>query len=248
MLVNSSTNALPAKYRLGLAISLALFLHTLLLSGIPTPLDQQAETHRESVRFELISPGSRETSATLAEKLNQQSSQIPTFDAPSLTEESRPAPEFSTTRQLQAPTPTKVTTDSPPRSESAKASTGASVGEKVKQVYDAKDMSIARITRSPAELDPYAVRLALHLAAQIEKLRVPAMGSLTETVAMEVELQLLGNGALTRARVLKSTGIENLDEAAYRAALAASPYPQPPEAAATGNRFEVELLFTPKRL
>jgi protein TonB len=65
---------------------------------------------------------------------------------------------------------------------------------------------------------------------------------------MEVELQLLGNGALTRARVLTSTGIERIDEAAYRAALAASPYPQPPNGGASRNRFEVELLFTPKRL
>jgi len=74
------------------------------------------------------------------------------------------------------------------------------------------------------------------------------MRSLTDTVAMEVELQLLGNGALTRARVLKSTGIKPIDEAAYRAALAASPYPQPPKDSGSANRFEVELLFTPKRL
>jgi protein TonB len=65
---------------------------------------------------------------------------------------------------------------------------------------------------------------------------------------MDVELQLLGNGALTRARILNSTGIEGIDAAAYRAALAASPYPEPPEDGREGNRFEVELVFTPKRL
>lgn len=92
------------------------------------------------------------------------------------------------------------------------------------------------------------VKLALHLARELEKLRVPAMTALTQTVAMEVELQLLGNGALTRARVLKSTGIRTIDEAAYRAALAASPYPKPPKNGENRNRFEVELLFAPKRL
>ncbi|WP_240339420.1 energy transducer TonB [Marinobacter sp. BW6] len=110
------------------------------------------------------------------------------------------------------------------------------------------EQSITRITESPAELDPYVVKLATHLAHQLEELKVPAMRDLTETVAMEVELQLLGNGALTRARVLKSTGIRRIDEAAYRAALAASPYPQPPKDGGSPNRFEVELLFTPKRL
>ena len=92
------------------------------------------------------------------------------------------------------------------------------------------------------------VKLAIHLARELEKLRVPALRDLTETVAMEVELQLLANGALTRAKVLSSTGIRTIDEAGYRAALAASPYPQPPKDGENRNRFEVELLFTPKRL
>ena len=56
------------------------------------------------------------------------------------------------------------------------------------------------------------------------------------------------NGTLTRARVTKSTGIKRIDEAAYRAALAASPYPEPPPNNESQDRFEVELVFSPKRL
>ncbi|MBW0148853.1 energy transducer TonB [Marinobacter sp. CAU 1620] len=62
-----------------------------------------------------------------------------------------------------------------------------------------------------------------------------------------MELELLKSGALTSARILKSTGFKRLDDAVYRAALAASPYPEPPSAKAGGNRFEVELIFAPKR-
>ena len=74
---------------------------------------------------------------------------------------------------------------------------------------------------------------------------MPAIAQLSERVAMEIELQLLNNGALTRARVLKSTGLTRIDDAAYRASLAASPYPEPP--AGGQNRFEIELVFSPNR-
>lgn len=110
------------------------------------------------------------------------------------------------------------------------------------------EQSITRVTNSPVERDPYLVALATHLARQLEQARVPAVRKLSRTVSMNVELHLLGNGALTRAKILNSTGIEGIDEAAYRAALAASPYPRPPEGEDNLNRFEVELVFTPKRL
>ncbi|GGC81237.1 hypothetical protein GCM10011362_32290 [Marinobacter halophilus] len=62
---------------------------------------------------------------------------------------------------------------------------------------------------------------------------------------MELELRILANGALTRARVVKSTGLPGIDDAAYRAALTASPYPRP--VGENTDRFEVKLVFTPKR-
>ena len=246
----SSPNALPAAYRLGLALSLALLLHTLLLSGIPSPKEEPTVTHRESVRFELVAPGTLRTVADPSADLS------PRRDAPRVTPfeidppepEPLSKPEVVTSREPQTPAPTKATNTSVPRSEAAQSSASSAAGEEPEQLPEKTEESITRVTESPGELDPYVVKLAVHLAHQLEELRVPAMRSLTDTVAMEVELQLLGNGALTRARVLKSTGIKPIDEAAYRAALAASPYPQPPKDSGSANRFEVELLFTPKRL
>lgn len=53
---------------------------------------------------------------------------------------------------------------------------------------------VTRITQSPIETDPYVIKLASHLAIQLEGLRVPAISRLSGPVAMEVELQLLGTG------------------------------------------------------
>lgn len=246
----SSPHVLPAPYRLGLAVSLALFLHTLLLSGIPAPVEEQAVTHKDSVRFELVPRGARETTANTPENSSPSpaKSRIPPFEIDPPRLESAPEPEIVTTHQPQATTPSEQTNTRSPESPAAQESISVNSGAEPEPTPENPDEKVTRITESPAELDPYVVKLAIHLARELEKLRVPALRDLTETVAMEVELQLLANGALTRAKVLSSTGIRTIDEAGYRAALAASPYPQPPKDGENRNRFEVELLFTPKRL
>lgn len=104
---------------------------------------------------------------------------------------------------------------------------------------------IQRISESPTEKDPYLIKLATHLAKKLEHQRVPAISELKKTVTMEIELRLMANGALTRARITESTGIQIIDEAAYRMALAASPYPSPE--GEDSDRFGVKLVFTPKQ-
>ncbi len=88
----------------------------------------------------------------------------------------------------------------------------------------------------------------MHLATQLETLRIPAMKELDHSSTMEIELHLLESGALTRVRVIRPTGIEQIDSAAYRAALSASPYPEPPPDQGGKSRFEVKLVFAPSRL
>jgi len=110
---------------------------------------------------------------------------------------------------------------------------------------DKPQNTIQQVSRSPSESDPYLIKLAAHLAAKLEQQRIPAMAQLTSPVTVQLELKLLANGALTRARVVEPTGKKGIDEAAYRAALAASPYPEPK--GETTDRFEVTLVFTPKR-
>ena len=126
----SSPNALPAAYRLGLALSLALFLHTLLLSGIPSPKEEPTATHRESVRFELVAPGTLRTVADPSADLS------PRRDAPRVTpfeiDPPEPAPlskpEVVTSREPQTPAPTKATNTSVPRSEAERRIKIARVG------------------------------------------------------------------------------------------------------------------------
>lgn len=241
-------SALPARYRIALALSLALLLHTLLLSGIPSPVRERQEAHRESLEFELIPPGTDKTSrpGQPSDAIRRPAPPTPRFTAepvePIVTRQS-PAPLNAPRQTAPEPKP-----ETPEITRKSTASNSAHAGEVAQPEVQATDATVTRITKFPAEQDPYLVILATHLARQLEQVRVPAMRELSRTVAMEVELQLLGNGALTRARVLKSTGIEGIDEAAYRAALAASPYPRPPEGENSQNRFEVELVFTPKRL
>jgi len=251
MVHEGSTNGLPAGYRIGFALSLALLLHTLLLSGIPSPVREQEIDHRESVSFELIAPGRDQSSrpAPEAKASSRPIAPIPRFSPPpSEPVIARPKPEprkaaEPIVSEQPAPQPDKAQ-NSPESTASPSARPAAVAAEEARDTEE----TVTRVTNSPVERDPYLVILATHLAHQLEQSRVPAMRQLSRTVSMDVELQLLGNGALTRARILNSTGIEGIDAAAYRAALAASPYPKPPENGEEGNRFEVELVFTPKRL
>lgn len=228
---------LPASYRIALALSTAVLAHTLLLAGLPALPEQPDPAHR--VRVELVSPGTAASRPATSPAVSPPAdSRNPRFEIPPATPGSRPqrpSAEASPTRTHGRSAETETTV-----AERATPATPAQVAE--------RPAPTTQITETPDEQDPYLIRLALHLSEELERLRVPAIRQLTDKVAMEIELQLLGNGALTRARVLKSTGIERIDDAAYRASLAASPYPEPPADRQDQNRFEVELIFTPSRL
>lgn len=231
---------LPASYRIALALSTAVLAHTLLLAGLPALPEQPDPAHR--VRVELISPGTAASRPATSPAVSPPAdSRNPRFEIPPATPGSRPQ------RPSAEASPT-----SPTRTHGRSAETETTVAERATPATPAqvaeRPAPTTQITETPDEQDPYLIRLALHLSEELERLRVPAIRQLTDKVAMEIELQLLGNGALTRARVLKSTGIERIDDAAYRASLAASPYPEPPANRQDQNRFEVELIFTPSRL
>ncbi|AHI28764.1 TonB family protein [Marinobacter similis] len=207
-------------------MSAAFLAHTLLLSGFPSPFQEPDDAHHR-VSVELIAPGTvtrpeRPTATALANNRN------PRFEV---------SPLQTETKRSQSE-PVAQTT-------STMTSTPARAGEQAPLVEPQPVATATRITESPDEQDPYLVKLAVHLGHALEKLREPAITQLSERRAMEIELQLLNNGALTRARVLKSTGLKRIDDAAYRASLAASPYPEPPVGGQ--SRFEIELVFSPNR-
>ncbi|MFO7528494.1 MAG: TonB family protein [Marinobacter sp.] len=257
-----STKGLPDGYRIALALSIAVLLHTLLLSGLPFAQPDASERHHR-LTLELLTPGSTQAtpspSATKADA--QPHERNPRFEISELAAgiPSAPTPVTSTSSPRTVAEPSQG--ENPPASDKARpepvkhnanpskpASVASQAGEPTQTREEAETAELTRITRSPTQKDPYLIRLAAHLAKELERLRVPAVGQLTDTARMEIELQLMRNGALTRVRVVKSTGIQTVDEAAYRAALAASPYPEPPADIETGDRFEVELVFSPKRL
>lgn len=261
MLEHGSNNSLPAKYRIALALSTAFLIHTLLLSGVPSVAQTPPIRHRQQLNLELVSaesapetPASAHTSAPGRKSVNRN----PPFEATSDNSTSAPEKPVLTTslsqqktagnESPQAPTtkkkadPTSSVTSSNPENEPSES------GSRPQLSANQSSDNVTRVTQSPSEQDPYLIKLATHLATQLETLRMPAIRELAHSSTMEMELELLGNGALTNVRVIRSTGIEQIDSAAYRAALAASPYPEPPPDQDGKSRFEVKLVFAPSRL
>ncbi len=260
-----SAKGLPDSYRLALALSIAILLHTLFLSGLPFP-QPDAPEHHHRLTLELLTSDSTAAKPSQpappadAEPREQPGERNPRFEIHEPAAEIPPAPTpLTSTSSRTVAKPSQG--EAPPLRNQVKpepeerqphppkpASVARQAGEPRGIQDETENTELTRITQSPNQEDPYLIRLAAHLARQLERLRVPAVTQLTDTARMEIELQIMGNGALTRASVVKSTGIRSVDEAAYRAALAASPYPEPPADSKSGDRFEVELVFSPKRL
>lgn len=245
--------SIPVPYRITLALSLAFMVHIFLLAGLPSPLQEARELSQRLV-FKLSSPSALPAADSAPATKSRPEARNPEFNvkpwppqvvttapqatarpkSPERNEQPRQRPaEEPQQRPEAAPSPAAAAS-----SRSTQSAPSPSLDEKVAE-------QIQRITESPAEQDPYLIKLAVHLAETLEQLRVPAMSELRETVVMTLELRILDNGALTRARIQESTGIDRIDQAAYRAALAASPYPRPE--GEKSDRFEVKLVFTPKR-
>lgn len=242
MLEHGSNNSLPATYRIALALSTAFLIHTLLLSGVPSIVKDPPVRHRQQLNLELVATksNSKTPTAYTPDSAEKSVSRNPPFAVMPDNSVSRPAePVLSTS---QKPDLAKPATPSRPPSSPSTSGTRTQVSQK------GRSEELTRITQSPTEQDPYLIKLAMHLATQLETLRIPAIKELTGSSTMELELQLLKNGALTRVRVITSTGIEQLDSAAYRAALSASPYPEPPPDQGGKSHFEVKLVFAPSRL
>ncbi|WP_298449878.1 energy transducer TonB [uncultured Marinobacter sp.] len=260
MLEHGSNNSLPAKHRIALALSTAFLIHTLLLSGFPAILPDSPTQHRHQINLELVAVDSSQKTpaSTNLQQPNEKSvARNPPFEVPPVNNPGLTTPELATTNSdqktatshnSQAAVPNNrkdsTQTETMPTASSTPSKSGARTQVSNKETTE----DVTKITLSPSEQDPYLIKLATHLATKLETLRIPAIRKLTDTSTMALELQLLSNGALTRARVVKSTGIEQIDLAAYQAALSASPYPEPPPDQRSKSRFEVKLVFSPSRL
>jgi protein TonB len=269
MQVQSSGNNVPEKYRIALALSTAFLAHTLILTGLPSPIPETQEP-RHSIQFELVFPGSRastpRTNDILPHEVVEETTpnRNPTFKIPptQVTAPSLPqiVTELSNQRVLNQeikaetkvreevvnnPRPlTKPTIRTNQSTQSDAAHEGSQVTVPAEQAEEDRP---TRITQAPTEADSYLVKLWQQLQTKLAEDSVAGSSNISHKMTVIIELQLLGNGTLTRARILKSTENTMLDNAIYRAALAASPYPEPPENMAQ-NRFKVKLVLTPVRL
>lgn len=234
----------PASYRIGLALSFALLLHIFLFAGLAFPsLETQDFSHR--LVFTLSSPNSQPSLQSTPTPSAQQPLRHTEF---SVTPHREQPPQSTARAEQTTPASAPKRQDTLHQPSSTRAVTAETATAQSSQRHTSQHESeetIQRITRSTSEQDPYLIKLAVHLAEELQKLRVPAISQLNETKEMTLELRILANGALTRAQVKETTGIANIDRAAYRAALSASPYPKPVGEAS--DRFDVKLVFTPKR-
>ncbi|MDI9246150.1 TonB C-terminal domain-containing protein [Marinobacter sp. CHS3-4] len=249
---------LPETYRITLALSIAFLAHTLLVAVFPFDLP---EHHHNPVTVEvrltpLGSTPSREQAASRAEAAPIATPFAIDEPAPESSE-----PETVSTVQDQAPITPEPTSDplsSPtessnartqPRREtsssiSALASTLSAAGGPQQPTEAAEPERVTQRSTKPTEETAYRALLARNIS---ENGGVSVKEFLTldikegEARTVWLQLRLMGNGTLIDARVSQPSGNKKLDLLAYKAALYANPYPEPPDALKRQRWFSVEL-------
>jgi protein TonB len=260
-----SSNHVPAKYRIGLALSAAFLVHTLIFSGLPSPITEDTPKPQHNIHFELVFPGSRASVPSASEATREipenrnpafeiSPAQTPEMPLPSATTpssrnkvpEPKATPEPKTNETAARPQPSPAPANAAPPERKATSHNADNAGTRSSLTSEQAEDQPTRITQSPSHNDPYIAKLAERIGKKVQAFGVRAV-DLSQGVVVPVELKLLENGTLTRARIVRSSGVEQVDVSVYEATLAASPYPRPPENN-NQNRFVVEVKVYPKRL
>lgn len=245
-----SRSLLPAPYRIAVAIPLALLIHTLIFALIRfEPAAEEPEP--DMIKITLSRSGSVATPAT----------SVPTPNVPEQAVEEEVSQPTEATPEIlvseESPQPIAKPEDSQP--EPAQPATRATTTPSVEQVATIEDKegdqgqtdNTEQITQisEPAQQTSYIDLLAARIVSYATPYFNDAYrAELTAVTAVEVELQLMNNGALIGASITQPSGDAVLDRAAYRGALGASPYPEPPAGNKEGNRFRVTIKFAPERI
>ena len=257
MLKYGKDTGLPETYRITLAISVALLIHTLLMASFPFTLPEHSH-HPVSVRVQLVPTGSEPATESAVNQPSRQVQNQP-FTVEQPTKPLSPL-EPVTTQTRKRPTLPKLATgdtlssgqnrirpepEPKPRDKAAagaRASQPSAAGEKPSPQTERKEQELTLQSRSPSEKSSYLSLLVQTIArkAQIRKLDEIEKG---QVLSVELELNLMSNGALIGARITRPSDNAGLDQRVYRAALAASPYPEPPASLAQQRRFRVEVRY-----
>lgn len=248
--------SVPDKHRLILAISLALLVHTLVLVLAPA-VRQPEELASTTLRFSLVQSASLPAPAP-----STTSSQAPAIPTPPASADRKPenntevspnpaianpVPAAPKSQQSRPPeTPSRPLTPPSPAQQQSRTPADTATPHPLREPGEDR---LNQLTTRTAEQDPYAIRLVQRIAEfQAGHSVAAAVSALPEPVTVTLDLQLLPSGTLTRATIIGSSGHDSIDRAAYRTALAASPYPEPPEDVKDRKSFQVKLTYTPERL
>ncbi|MDV2077355.1 TonB family protein [Marinobacter xestospongiae] len=279
----ASHTVLPANYRIGLAVSIALLLHTLVatlvppvttptipelrtlqvtLTATPQPATPALEPAQETPATPELAPAPtrpRDTAAgtapsrpaTVVTTRAASSSAAPPQSEQTQTSDSNPkdtsSPTPPTQPQRQPATSTRSPRSAPSASQSRASAPATPSQPSTASPTATPEESEATITQlgDVTHKSPYEAALARRIS---EHSRQYLQVRTDRLMVVELELNLLDNGALMAANIAQSSGNDLADRAAYRGALNASPYPAPPSGNQQGNRFRVKIVFTPERL
>lgn len=245
-------------YPLLLALSVAFFLHVVVATLAHAWLSQpvpNTPAHTVSVR---IAPSAGSTQTTPVKPATSTADQ----DAPAqdTTETSAPEAAATTTGDKQrmsesttSPTNTKKTAETTKAAETAQDKRNQ--GTNNASPDDSTTTSEANAPVSGQEPEAPVTRLSEDTKRQRSAYEITLWERIAQAVAytplleelqrprkVVLALRLMRNGALRQVRVTTSSGTPGLDEVAREAALAATPFPNPPEGR---RRFNVRLVFEP---
>lgn len=260
MLQYGKDSGLPETYRITLAVSVAFLVHTLVMAGFPFELPEHNH-NPVTVSVQLMQQGSTPSRESAPSQPHSSVRATPF----SIEETPEPPPSVQTTKSAQPrkapdPEPEAATATSPtpdnrpapqPQSQpeqqsasstSAPASAPSAAGEQSAERQDAK-RQVALRSEAPSEESSYISLLAQTIG---EKAKIRKLEDLekAQVLSVELELNLMSNGALVGAKITEPSGNDGLDQQVYRAALAASPYPEPPSSTTRQQRFRVEVRYT----
>ncbi|WP_166251620.1 energy transducer TonB [Marinobacter salicampi] len=253
MLYSGKPDSIPAKYRIALAVSLALFFHSLLGALIASNLPEQPPQDTSELSFILVPAGANASKASPAsapapndEPEPDERRQGKLIQAVKPLTLPTPAPAETTGHpgSAEAPSEDKPTEAPAPASKEAAPSTAG----KPSPVTGEDEAEVTEVGPDEDKETDYEAELARKISAELGRasVRLPSASARKQLKPIKLEVELMTNGTLIDARITDSSGNQGLDQSAVRAALRASPYPEPPEEDRSGAlRYQVRFLVEP---
>ena len=240
-------------YRIALAISLAIFIHVMLVlaagSWWRTALEPEKKTRTVRVQIapsgthapETTTASSADNSVSAERKSGSRGNSVSPVVTRNHSSRSAPVRVPSATRNPGRPDISASNAEA--AGERSMTSLQTLFGSASPQEKESdEDAEITRLSQEEMQkLSDYELKLWEQIAQAVRYQE--ALAQLGQERSLTLEMRIMDNGALRRARITASSGSDALDRIGHRAALSASPYPKPPEGR---GPFKVRLVFLPE--